>query len=77
MGKVIGCAAGPGADETVLNRVTETVLRLQDTSSGTLGAFLSWVSASISATSTSVSAQGDAPVNIPPPPADQGIVIIP
>ena len=77
LGNVIGCAAGPGADESVLKRVTETVLRLENTSAGTLGAFLNWVSASISATSTSVSAQGDAPVNIPPPPADQGIVIIP
>ena len=77
VGNIIGCAAGPGADDTVLKRITETVVRLEDTSPGTLGAFMAWVSSSITTTSQSVSAQGDAPVNLPPPPADKGIVIVP
>jgi len=77
LGNIIGCAAGPDADDAVLKRITETVVRLQDCSPGTLGAFMKWVSASISTTSASVSAQGDAAVNLPPPPKDQGIVIVP
>lgn len=77
LGNVIGCAAGPHASETALKRITETVIRLQDTSPGTLGAFMKWVSDSIAVTSASVSAQGEAAVNLPPPPQDKGIVIVP
>lgn len=77
LGNIIGCAAGPSADDAVLKRITETVVRLQDVSSGTLGAFMKWVSASIALTSASISAQGEGPVNIPPPPANAGIVIVP
>ena len=76
-GNIIGCAAGPGAADTVLKRITEIVVRLQDTSPGTLGAFMQWVSASVAMTSASVSAQGDAPVNLPALPTDQGIQIVP
>ena len=74
---IIACAAGPQADESILKQITESVVRLQDTSPGTLGAFMQWVSASIATTSASVSLQGDGPVNLPPPPQDQGIVIVP
>ncbi|MCA9068910.1 MAG: VWA domain-containing protein, partial [Planctomycetaceae bacterium] len=35
---LIGCAAGPEADDGVLKKLTGTVLRLQDTQPGTLGA---------------------------------------
>jgi len=76
-GNVIACAAGSGSDENSLKRITEIVVKLNDTSPGTLGAFFRWVSASVSTTSASVSAQGDAPVNMPAPPADEGIVIVP
>ena len=76
-GNIIACAAGPQADDTVLKRITEIVVRLQDTSPGTLGAFMRWVSASISTTSASVSAQGDAAVNLPALPEGKGIQIVP
>lgn len=76
-GNIIACAAGPSADDTVLKRITETVVRLTDTSSGTLGAFMKWVSASVSTTSASISAQGDAAVNLPALPQDSGIQIVP
>ncbi|MDB4416028.1 VWA domain-containing protein [Akkermansiaceae bacterium] len=78
LGNIISCAAGPGADDTVLKRITEIVVRLENTSAGTLGAFMKWVSDSIAMTSASVSSQapGDA-VALPPPPKDQGIVIVP
>lgn len=77
LGKVIACAAGAGADETNLKKITEDVVKLTNNTPGALGAYFEWVTASISATSSSVAVQGDAPVNLPPPPADQGIVIVP
>ena len=77
IGNIIACAAGPGADDSVLKQITEIVVRLQDTTPGTLGAFMAWVSASVSATSASVSAQGDAAVNLPALPQSQGIQIVP
>jgi uncharacterized protein YegL len=76
-GNLIACAAGSGADDKILKRVTEVVVRLQDTSPGTLGAFMKWVTASVSTTSTGVAAHPDAPVNLPPLPADKGIQIVP
>jgi len=76
-GNIIACAAGPGADDTILKRITEVVVRLKDTSPGTLGAFMQWVSASVKTTSASVSAQPDAPVNLPALPQDKGIQIVP
>ena len=76
-GNIIACAAGPGGDDTVLKRITETVVRLPDTSPGSLGAFMNWVTASISTTSASVATQGDAAVNLPALPKDAGIVIVP
>ena len=76
-GNIIGCAAGSGADDRVLKRITEVVVRLKDTSPGTLGAFMKWVTASVTTTSQSVANQGDAPVNLPALPQDQGIQIVP
>ena len=76
-GNVIACAAGPGAQDTVLKQITEVVIRLQDTSPGTLGAFMAWVTASITTASQSVAQQGDAAVNLPALPEDKGIVIVP
>jgi uncharacterized protein YegL len=76
-GNIIACAAGPHADDAILKRITEVVVRLQDTSSGTLGTFMKWVSDSISTTSASVSAQGDAAVNLPALPEGKGIQIVP
>ncbi|MEZ6127167.1 MAG: VWA domain-containing protein [Planctomycetaceae bacterium] len=76
-GNVIACAAGPGADDSVLKQITEIVIRIETVTTGSMGAFLDWVTASIKTTSASVSAQGDAPVNLPALPQDQGIVIVP
>ncbi len=76
-GNIIACAAGPDADDSVLKNITEVVIRLKDTSPGTLGAFMAWVTASITTTSQSVAQQGDAAVNLPALPTDQGIQIVP
>lgn len=71
-GNMIACAIGSDADETVLKRITETVVRMEDVQPDTFKAFFKWVSSSIKITSQSVNASGNAPVNIPsPPPAIQ------
>lgn len=76
-GNIIACAAGAGADDKALKRITEVVLKLTDCSQGSLGAFMKWVTASVSTTSTNVAQNPDAPVNLPPLPADKGIQIVP
>lgn len=43
----VACAAGPDADENLLKRITETVIRLQDASPESLRAFIRWVSQSV------------------------------
>ncbi len=67
-GNFIACAAGAGANEAVLKRVTEIVVRLNDLEPDTLSQFFKWVSASVTTTSQNVAAKPDSPVNLPPPP---------
>lgn len=74
---IIACAAGPGANTDMLKRVTEIVVKLADTQPGTLGAFMKWVTQSAKVASASVNDRGDAPINLPALPADQGIQIVP
>ena len=52
-GNIVGCPAGPGADDGVLKRITETVVRLEDTSPGILGTFMYWVTDTIDTTESS------------------------
>lgn len=75
-GNIIACAAGAQADDSVLKRITEIVVRLQDTSADSLMAFLQWVTASVTTTSQSVQQQGDGEINLPALPEDKGIVIV-
>lgn len=74
---IIACAAGSGADEFLLKKVTETVVKLDNIQPDTLKQFFKWVSQSIQQTSQSVAQvmADDQPVNLPPPP--QGIQIVP
>jgi uncharacterized protein YegL len=76
-GNIIACAAGPAAEDKVLKQVTEIVVRLTDCSPGTLGAFMKWMTDSITRTSVSVGSKGEAAVDLPALPADKGIVIVP
>jgi uncharacterized protein YegL len=76
LGNIIACAAGDGADSSLLKQITETVVELNTLTPDALKAFFKWVSSSISLTSSSVngpSAEGN-PVNLPPPPAQIQIV---
>jgi len=76
-GNLIACAVGPAADTTVLKRITEIVLKMSDCSPGTLGAFMKWMTDSVTRTSVSVGTKGDAAIDLPALPADKGIVIVP
>jgi len=49
---VIACAAGPGADIKVLKRITDAVIQLKDTTPGTLGALMKWVSPTVKSSSS-------------------------
>jgi uncharacterized protein YegL len=66
---IIACAAGPGADEQLLKRITEMVVVLNNVQPDTLKAFFKWVSSSIKTTSSKLEqTAGDAPLSLPPPP---------
>lgn len=55
-GTVVACAAGGDADEKVLKRITENVVRLDTADSESIKAFFQWVSQSITSNSQSVGA---------------------
>ena len=74
-GNFIACAAGSGGDETVLKRMTNIVVKLNDLQPEALKQFFQWVSASVATTSTGVSNRGEAAITLPPPPPE--IVIVP
>ena len=71
-GIVVACAAGAGADKTILQRLTENVVTLDTADSTTIAAFFKWVSSSISASSKKVDEAGSEPGSneLPPPPPE-------
>jgi uncharacterized protein YegL len=79
IGNIIACAAGPGANSSLLKRITDAVVELSSLQPDQLKQFFKWVSASIKTTSAKIespAAEG-APVGLPPPPPGSGIVIVP
>lgn len=70
VGNIIACAAGAGADASMLKRITEIVVEITNLQPETLRAFFKWVSSSIRTTSSSVVQVIDdaRPVNLPPLP---------
>ena len=77
-GMIIACAAGHGADTSILKQITEVVVELATADSNTIKAFFKWVSASISTGSQKVDA-GQKEVtglsDLPPPPPEVNIVL--
>lgn len=74
----IACAAGSGADTTILKQITENVVSLDTADSTTIGKFFQWVTASIGVSSTRVEDSGkevSALNELPPPPAELNIVV--
>ena len=71
LANIIACAAGPGADSSMLKRITdaEMVVELNNVQPDTLKAFFKWVSSSIKTTSAKLDqVSGDGPISLPPPP---------
>lgn len=77
-GVIVACAAGQGADTSVLKKITEVVVALDTADSNTIKAFFKWVSASVSTGSQKVD-QGQKEVSglgdLPPPPPEVNIVL--
>lgn len=75
LGNIIACAAGSNAKTDPLKHITETVVKLDNLQPDTLKQFFKWVSASVKMTSASVGqVTADAPVGLPPAPAQIQIV---
>jgi uncharacterized protein YegL len=76
-GMIVACAAGAGADTSILKQITEQVVHLDTADSGTIKAYFKWVSASISTGSQKVDsgAHEVAGLNeLPPPPPEVNVV---
>jgi len=71
-GIVVACAAGSGADQTILKRLTENVAVLDTLDSSAIGAFFKWVSSSISTASKKIDETGgdSGSSELPPPPPE-------
>jgi uncharacterized protein YegL len=77
-GVIVACAAGHGADSSILKQITEVVVELATADSNTIKAFFKWVSASVSTGSQKVDA-GQKEVtglsDLPPPPPEVNVVL--
>lgn len=74
----VACAAGCGADTSILKQITENVVSLDTADSASIGKFFQWVTASIGVSSTKVEDSGKdvSGLNeLPPPPAELNIVV--
>ena len=74
----VACAAGSGADTTVLKSITDNVVSLETADSQTISKFFAWVSASIGVSSTKVEEDSrdiGSMNELPPPPAELNIVV--
>lgn len=80
LGMIVACAAGAGAETSVLKQITENVVSLDTANAATLSAFFKWVTASVSMGSAKVTDSpgadnaGATLDELPPPPAEINIV---
>jgi len=76
-GMVVACAAGSGANTSILKQITEVVVQLDTADSATIKAFFKWVSASVSTGSQKIEASGKdvSGLNELPPPPEVNIVV--
>ncbi|ADV48696.1 VWA domain-containing protein [Cellulophaga sp. E16_2] len=75
---IVACAAGNGADSTLLKQITENVVSLDTADSQSISKFFAWVTASIGVTSTKVEESGKDATGLnelPPPPSELNIVV--
>ncbi len=74
----VACAAGSGADTSILKQITENVVSLDTADGQNINKFFQWVTASIGVSSTKVEDSGKevgSLKELPPPPAELNIVI--
>jgi uncharacterized protein YegL len=77
-GLVVACAAGSGANTSILQQITNVVVQLDTADSATIKAFFKWVSASVSTGSQKIEASGKEVTGLnelPPPPPEVNIVV--
>ena len=72
-GAVVGCAAGPKADDIILKELTDNVVHLDSADSSTLKQFFKWVSETIEQGNKS-QGTGES-ISLPPPPSEITLVI--
>lgn len=72
-GVIVGCAAGPKAEVSFLQELTDSVVKLDTTDSNTLTTFFKWVSSSIEMGSKS-QGTGES-MTLPPPPSELNIIV--
>lgn len=78
VGVVVACAAGAGADTSVLKLITENVVSLETADTQSISKFFQWVTASIGLSSTKVEDSGKEVGGLnelPPPPSELNIVV--
>jgi len=76
-GMVVACAAGSGADTTVLKQITDNVVMLDTADKATIAAYFKWVSSSITTSSKKVEnagAEATSLSELPPPPPEVNVV---
>jgi uncharacterized protein YegL len=77
-GLMVACAAGHGANTSVLKSITENVVQLDTADSSVIKSYFKWVSASISSGSQKVESSGKEVKGLdelPPPPPEVNVVI--
>jgi uncharacterized protein YegL len=62
----VACGAGPEVEDDILRRLGDHFVRLEDTTMGTLGAFMKWVSESVSATNRTLGTRSGEALALPP-----------
>jgi len=75
---IVACAAGNGADTSLLKKITESVVSLDTADSQSIAKFFAWVTASIGVVSTKVEDSGKETTGmneLPPPPSELNIVV--
>ena len=72
-GAIVGCAAGPKADDVILKELTDNVVHLDSADSSTLKQFFKWVSETIEQGNKS-QGTGES-ITLPPPPSEITVVI--
>lgn len=73
LGSIVACAAGPKAKLELLQELTGRVVTLDTMDAAAFAGFFKWVSASVSAGSSSAGLSG--PVSLPPPPPEVQLVL--